>query len=188
MYDTYKLLQPLVCEMYEEESLEHLSELYSSTPDSLILASAYAKVFKLAIVINNSYWGLTEADMASFCLEKLDFCLRTFVQDRGVKFITYFSRVYKNKLREETEKLNRKKRKCILESINDLINVGVEDTYNLIEMLLPDTLTQREYQLCLLASEGYDRAYCAEKLGVSRMTICNMEKSLRVKLNGLQNC
>lgn len=188
MYDTYKLLEPLVYKTLLDETLEVIAEKYETMPDSRLLATAYAKVYKLAIVINNGFWGLTEADMASFCLEKLDFCLRTYIKDKGVKFITYFSRVYKNKLREETENLNRKKRKCILESINDLINVGVEDTYNLIEMLLPDTLTQKEYQLCLLESEGYDRAYCAEKLNVSRMTISNMEKSLRVKLNGLQNC
>lgn len=186
MYNTYKLLLPLVDDNLKVLSLEKLSDLYKQSQQSNILATAYTKIYKLATVVKNNYWGLTEEDYASFCLEKLDTCLKTYNNaDKKAKFSTYFCRVYGNKLREETEKLNYKKRKCILESINELVDIGIEDTYNLIEMILPNTLTQREYELCKLESEGYDKAYCAEALGVSRMTICNMEKSLRVKLSDL---
>lgn len=187
MYNTLKLLYPLIDKCYENYTLEQLSAEYQINSDPKILAKAYESIVKLAIVVKNKYWGLTEDDYASFCLERLDFCLRTYDLYCNTKFITYFCKVYGNKLREETEKLNYKKRKCILESINELINVGVEDTYNMIELLLPNTLTANEYKLCKLESEGYDRAFCAEVLGVSRMTIHNMEKSLRVKLAGLLN-
>lgn len=187
MYNTRKLLLPLIDAHYDDLTLEELCEEYKIKADARILASAYDKIYRLAIVINNNYWGLTEADYASHCLERLDFCLRTYDirPNRKAKFITYFCKVYGNKLREETEALNRKKRKCILTSINELINVGVEDTYNLIELLLPNTLTEKEYRLCMLESEGYDKQYCADALGVSRMTISNLEKSLRIKLADL---
>lgn len=185
MYETLKLLQPLINKETNDWTLEYCAYMYQREHASNILALAYSKIYKLATVVKNNYWGLTEEDYASFCLERLDFCLKTYDADAKAKFTTYFCRVYGNKLREETEKLNYKKRKCILESINEVIDMGVEDTHNLLEMMLPNTLTPREYELCKLESMGYDKAFCAEQLGVSRMTICNMEKSLRVKLSDL---
>ena len=155
MYSTYKLLQPLVDKNLDSYSLEELAFMYQQNSESRILATSYCKIYRLAIMLSNKYWGLTEADVASFCLEKLDMCLLTYQE--GSAFTTYFGKVFCNKLREETENLNRKKRKCILESINDLINVGVEDTYNLIEMMLPANLTSKERTLCIMESQGYDR-------------------------------
>lgn len=187
MNSTYKLLVPLMDSRYDLLSLEELAEEYQLKGDARVLAVAFDKIYKLAIIIKNKYWGLTEEDYASFCLERLDFCLRNYCIDRPANFATYFCTVYGNKLREETESLNRKKRKCILESIHDLIDVGVEDTYNLIEMMLPNTLTKNEYKLCLLESKGYTKKDCAEILGVSKMTIHNWEKSLQVKLVDLQS-
>lgn len=186
MYSTYKLLQPLTDKKLNSLTLEELALQYKVNADSKILATAYCKIFKLAIMLSNKYWGLNESDIASFCLEKLDLCLRTYNSESA--FTTYFGKVFCNKLREETENLSRKKRKCILESINNLINVGVEDTYNLIELMLPDTLTSKERKLCIMESEGYDRKDIAEELNVSRMTIHNMEKSLQIKLTDLRNC
>ena len=185
MNDTLRFMAPLVNPELNKLTLEELAYKYQESPTSSILATSYSKIFKLAISVKNKYWGLNDEDVASFCLEKLDFSLRTYTGD--AKFITYFCKVFSNKLREETENLNRKKRKCILESINDLINVGVEDTYNLIELMLPQNLTENEYKLCKLESKGYDRAYVANVLGVSRMTVHNIEKSLRIKLADLQN-
>lgn len=185
MNETLKFLAPLVDASLLKLSLNDLALLYQEKSDSHILATAYNKIFKLAITVKNKYWGLDEAEIASYCLEKLDFCLRTYTQ--GYQFTTYFCKVFSNKLREETENLNRKKRKCILESINDVVNIGVEDTYNIIEMLLPTNLTDREKTLCIMESEGYDRKDIADILGVSRMTVHNIEKSLKVKLVDLQN-
>lgn len=184
MSNTYKFMAPLVSNELKELTLNELAFMYQSNNDSRILATAYVKIYKLSISISNQFWGLNEDDLDSWCLEKLDYCLRTL--NPKFAFTTYFATVYRNKLREETEALNYKKRKCILVAINELITEGLEDTYNLLELMLPDTLTDREHELCILESEGYDRKYCAEQLGVSKMTISNMEKSLRVKLADLQ--
>lgn len=185
MYDTLKLLNPLVDIDLQKLPLETLAKMYQANSDARILATAYSNIYKLAILINEDYWGLDKTDYASFCLEKLDFCLRTFNQSN--KFTTYFSVVYRNKLREETEKLNYKKRKCLLQSINDIVETGVEDTYNLLELILPPNLTNKERVVCIMKSEGYENKDCAKELNVSKMTISNIEKSLRVKLATLQN-
>lgn len=185
MLKTLALLKPFVTEELGRCSLNDLALQYQAQPDPRILATAYNKIYKLATVVKNQYWGLNEDDVASFCLEELDKCLRSY--NGSSQFTTYFCTVFRNKLRTETESLNYKKRKCILESINDLINIGVEDTYNLIELLLPNTLTDKEYKLCMLESEGYSSRECAEIIGCSVMTISNMKKSLRIKLDGLQN-
>lgn len=183
--DTLKLLQPFINPHYNSLSLEELAIQYQLNAETAILATSFSKIFKLAIIIKNEYYGLDDTDIASWCLEKLDYCLKTFSGNN--KFSTYFSTVFKNKLREETERLNYKKRKGILESINELLDIGIDDTYNLIDMLLPKNLTDKEYTYCILASEGYDNSYIAQKLDVSRMTISNIRKSLKVKCETLQN-
>lgn len=183
MLAAYNLLKPLSSE--SDIPLESLAMQYQKCDTSTILATAYCKIFKLAIIINNEYYGLCEDDMASWCLEKLDMCLRTYNGQN--KFSTYFSKVYRNKLREETERLNYKKRKSILVSINEVIEEGVEDVYNLIELMLPKNLTSKEHTYCILASKGYDNAFIADNMNVSKMTISNIRKSLKVKLSTLQN-
>lgn len=185
MYDTLKLLSGLVDTDMLEWTLEELALEYQVAPNTKVLATAYDKIYRLAILINEQYWGLDKTDYPSFCLEKLDLCLKTYKAPG--KFTTYFSKVYQNKLREETEKLNYKKRKCLLQSINDIVETGVEDTYNLLELILPSNLTSREREVCLMKSEGYENKDCAERLNVSKMTISNIEKSLRIKLSTLQN-
>ena len=185
MLNTLKMLKPLIADEMRGLTLNELALMYQETHDCRILATSYSKIYKLAISISNNFWGLSESDLASFCLEKLDYCLLTYKPD--FQFTTYFSTIFRNKLREETEALNYKKRKCILVSINELINIGIEDTYDILEMFIPSNLTDREYKLCKLESIGYDKKDCAKKLGVSTMTICNMEKSLRNKFNCLQN-
>lgn len=184
MDKTLKMFRPFIDKELGEKSLGELAYLYQSSPTSNILATSFEKIFKLAVSVSGKYWGLDDEDVASWCLEKLDYCLKTY--NGKASFQTYFSRVFSNKLREETEKLNYKKRKCILESLNEIIDIGLEDTYNLLDMLLPRDLTTNEKGYCMLASQGYDNTYIAEILDVSRMTVSNIRKSLRVKCSSLQ--
>lgn len=185
MYRTKEFLKSSVSTSYMTLTLEEIASKYQIQPDIALFSTAFYKVFNLCIDIQQKYWGLNEDDVASWCLEKLDYCLKTY--KTGNKFSTYFYKVFFNKLREETEALNYKKRKGVLVSINELLNTGIEDTYNFLELLLPKGLTDKEYKYCLLASDGYDKKYIADELQVSRMTICNIEKSLRNKLFTLQN-
>jgi RNA polymerase sigma factor (sigma-70 family) len=185
MEKTRRLFNPFVDNELLGESLNELAFKYQEMPTTVILATSFEKTFKLAQLIQNQYYGLNEEDVVSWYLEKLDLCLKTY--DGTAQFQTYFAKVFRNKLREETEKQNYKKRKCILESINDIMEIGLEDTYNVIDMLLPKDLTSKEHDYCILASQGYDNAYIAQQLDVSRMTISNIRKSLKVKCIDLQN-
>lgn len=185
MYDTLKLLKPFIQVSLNDYPLENLALFYQSKPDTNILATAFSKLFNLIFKIKDEYWGLDETDIASWSLEILDKCLRTY--NGLAKFTTYYAKCFRNKLREETEKQNYKKRKCILVSINDVVEEGLCDVYNLIDLLLPKNLTDKEKTYCLLASKGYDNSFIADVLGVSRMTISNIRKSLQIKLATLQN-
>ena len=185
MNDTLKLLQPFIIESSDDITLETLAGIYKVQPHTRALATGFYKLFRLICKIKDEYWGLDETDVASWSLEILDKCFHTY--DGTAKFITYYAKCLRNKLREETEKKNYKKRKCILVSINEVVEEGICDVYNLIDMLLPETLTYKEKLYCLLASKGYDNSFIADILGVSRMTISNIRKSLKVKLATLQN-
>ena len=185
MEKTKRLLQPFVEGDLLKLPLNELAIMYQETPTTNILATSFEKTFKLVMLIKNEYYGLNEDDIVSWYLEKLDMCLRTY--NGKAQFQTYFATVFRNKLREETERINYKKRKCILESINDIVEIGLDDTYNLIDMLLPNNLTQKEHDYCILASEGYDNSFIADELSVSRMTISNIRKSLKVKCIDLQS-
>lgn len=183
MNNTLKLLAPLADLKLSNESLETLALMYQQKAETVILATCFLKVFSLIHKLSNNYWGLTSEDIASWSLEKLDMCLKNYNSENS--FSTYYYVVLKNKFREETEKLNYKKNKCILCSINELVEMGIEDTYNFIEMILPTNLTEKEFIYCELASQGYDNAYIADFLQVSKMTISNIRKSLKVKFETL---
>ena len=57
MYNTYKLLAPLMDYNYYDLSLEELAEEYQISSNSKILAVSFDKIYKIALVIKNQYWG-----------------------------------------------------------------------------------------------------------------------------------
>lgn len=187
MVDTLNMLKPYVKSDLCKLTLVELAYMYQINGNDDILASSYEKLYKLAINISNKYWGLDKDDIESNCLYQLDFCLRTFDSTKSDSFISYFSKCLSNKFRELTEGINCLKRKCILEPIDNALDIGVSDVYSVLELLLPNNLTKSELAYCELASQGYDNTYIANYLKVSRMTICNIRKSLKVKLSPLQN-
>ena len=186
MNSTLTTLSPYIKEELYKLSYGQLAEMYKSKNSNDVLSSCYKKIYKLVIIINEKYWGLNEDDYESYCLELLDFCLKTFNTDSSSSFVSYFSTCYKNKLRELTESLNYKKRKCILEPLDSILDYGVFGDYDFLDELLPNTLTYKERMYCELVSKGYDNSYVQEVLNVSRMTICNIRKSLKIKLSSLQ--
>lgn len=187
MVDTLNMLKPYIQQDLCKLTLVELAYMYQLDSNDDILASSYEKIYKLAMTISKKYWGLDEADIESNCLYQLDFCLRTYDTTKSNSFISYFSKCLSNKFRELTESINYLKRKCILEPIDNALDIGVSDVYNTLELLLPSNLTKSELAYCELASQGYDNTYIANYLKVSRMTICNIRKSLKVKLSTLQN-
>ena len=173
-------------------SLEQLSSLYRLTHEQSIIAEAFDQLKKLIVISNNQYPQFDISDTISFALEKLEMCLLTYVPGSNTKFSTYFIKVYKNKLREESQSLNTHKR-CVVynsTSLNYLMEEGFDVATNKnidsLTFVLPKTLTPREHQYCqLLAMDYGSNKDIANHMNVSVMTLCNMRKSLRNKLEYL---
>jgi len=176
-------------ESVKNTSLEQLSSMYRQKPNDYIIAEAFYKLSNLIYLNGNHYPHIESCDQASFALEKLQMCLLTYVPGSTNKFSTYFCRVFKNKLREESQKLNYHKR-CVMfnsSSLNSLVEngfdvVGDNDIQTRL-LCLPNTLTDRELQYCKLLAMNYgSNKEIADELNVSVMTLCNMRRSIKYKL------
>ena len=188
MISTLKTLSTLIINETLEMTLEEIAVAYREDLNPSLLAAAFAKTYKLIINISNHYYGLTQDDIASFSLEKLDYCLQTYDEDKAA-FSTYFYTNLKNKFREETQYLNTQKRKVIFYS--DSYDMMVENGFDLespepiketIDNLESYGLTEKEMTYCDLILKDFTNAEISELLGVSVMTLSNMRKKLREKL------
>lgn len=189
MLKTLNTLSTLIIEETRDMSLEQIAEAYGESLNPSLLALAFEKTFKLIINISAKYYGLTNEDIASFSLEKLDICLQTYKNGQA-GFSTYFTATLMNKFREETEALNTQKRKALFYS--DSYELMVENGYDLVACTLEEdeivyslqeyNLTQREMEYCNLILSDFNNAEISSKLGVSVMTLSNMRKKLREKL------
>lgn len=191
MITTLKTLSTLIINETLEMTLEEIAVAYREDLNPSLLAAAFAKTYKLIINISNHYYGLTQDDIASFSLEKLDFCLQTYNDDKAA-FSTYFSTNLKNKFREETQYLNTQKRKVMFYS--DSYDAMVENGFDLespeqmretTDNLASYGLTEREMAYCDLILKDFTNVEISKQLGVSVMTLSNMRKKLRKKLRSL---
>ena len=190
MQETYKMLAGLMQNKYKNLTLEQLAIEYQKELNPSILAESFVRSYNFIFQTASGYYGLTEQDIASHALERLDYCLQTY--QPGNKFLTYYGTVLKNKFREETQYLNTYKRKAIFHSASyevmvdngfDLVACAQEDeTTNLVEDLREQGLEDREIQYCLYLLIGESNADIAKKMGCTIMTLCNMRKRMRIKL------
>lgn len=192
METTTKILNNYRDEQIKGLSLEQLSSLYRETHYQCIIAEAFEQLKRLIVINSRQYPQFESCDSISYALEKLEMCLLTYVPGSTNKFSTYFSRVYKNKLREESQYLNTHKRKVIYNStsLNYLIEEGFDvvgdKNINSTNLFLPESLTDQEKLYCVLLAMDYGtNKEIADYMGVSVMTLCNMRKRLREKLECL---
>lgn len=191
MRATTKTLQQYRNAKVKNVSLEELSSMYRSNQVDYIVAEAYMKVTDVIFNIYKKYTHLELCDCVSYALEKLEMCLLTYVPGCNTKFTTYFGQVFKNRLREETQRLNWNKR-CVVFNSTSLQGL-MEDGFDVIggnevscPITLPDNLTINEQIYCkLLAMDYGTNKEIAEFMNVSVMTLCNMRRSLREKLKCL---
>ena len=192
MNGTLKLLSTLIIEDTRNMSLEQIAEAYRESLNPSLLALAFEKTYKLIINISAKYYGLTNEDIASFSLEKLDICLQTYKSGQA-NFSTYFTTTLMNKFREETQALNTHKRKAMffsdsyeamLEYGFDLVATTCEDD-EIMDTLTQYKLTEKELQYCSLILNGWSNFEISEILEVSIMTLSNMRKKLRQNLSPL---
>jgi DNA-binding NarL/FixJ family response regulator len=191
MLRTLNILSTLIIEDTRDMSLEQIAEAYKESLNPSLLALAFKKTYKLIINISAKYYGLTNEDIVSFSLEKLDICLQTYKNGQA-NFSTYFTRTLMNKFREETEALNTQKRKALfysdsyelmVENGYDLIACAEEDDF--IESLHEYNLTTEELRYCELLLSGWTNKDISNKMKVSVTTLSNMRKKLKKKLRPL---
>lgn len=190
MQETYKMMLGLTQNKYKDLSMEQLANEYQKDFDPSILAESFVRSFNFILQMSSHYYGLTDQDIASHALERLDYCLQTYQQ--GNKFLTYYGTVLKNKFREETQYLNTHKRKAIFHSSSyeamvdngfDLVASTQEvETANLVEDLREHGLEDKEIEYCLYLLMGESNADIAKNMGCTIMTLCNMRKRMRIKL------
>ena len=193
MWGTYKMLVGLTQDKYKNLSMEQLALEYQKELNPSILAESFVRNYSFIFQIASGYYGLTEQDIASHALERLDYCLQTYQQGR--KFLTYYGTVLKNKFREETQYLNTHKRKVIFHSPSyevmvdngfDLVACAQEDEItDLIEDLRERGLEDKEIRYCFYLLMGESNANIAKSMGCTIMTLCNMRKKLKKKLGDL---
>lgn len=192
MLKTLNMLSTLIIEDTRDMSLEQIAEAYRESLNPSLLALAFEKTYKLIINISAKYYGLTNEDIASFSLEKLDTCLQTYKSGQA-NFNTYFTTTLMNKFREETEALNTQKRKVLffsdsyeamVENGFDLVAATCEDD-EIMDTLTQYKLTEKEFQYCNLILNGWNNSEISKMMGVSTMTLSNMRKKLREKLRPL---
>ena len=187
MISTLQTLQTIITPETRQMTLEDMATAYREDLNPSLLAAAFTKTYNLIINISNNYYGLTADDIASYSLEKLDYCLQT--HDERAAFSTYFTVNLKNKFREETQSLNTQKRKAIFYS--DSYDTMIENGYDIegpdlvthqIKDLSSYGLNDREMEYCHLIIKDYTNTEISKMLGVSVMTLSNMRKKLREKL------
>lgn len=189
MLRTLNMLSNIIMKDTQDMTLEQIAEVYGESLNPSLLALAFKKTFKLIIYVSRNYYGLTDEDIASFSLEKLDDCLLTYKNDQA-SFSTYFTRTLHNKFREETQALNTQKRKALF--FSDSYEVMVENGFDLIATTCEDdeiidtltqyNLTEKELQYCDLILSDWSNSEISKMMGVSIVTLSNMRKKLREKL------
>jgi len=185
MLQTRKMMLEIAIK--ERLTLEEIAIRYKKVENPALLAKAFLNLFGFISEKSKTFSLLAEEDIASISLQKLHESLLLFEAERNFKFITYFGNVLHNEFRTEMQKITTQKRKTIYnttpimetDSFDD--NCLVDSEFK--EVLDNIDLTEMENKYCkLLASNWGSNKDIAKLLGVSVMTLCNMRKRIKEKL------
>lgn len=186
MENTLKLMKSILNgkERYTNEN--ELIKEYQEKLSPNILAYFYVNNFGLIVRISKLYPLLSTEDIASFCLQELDKCLQNYNSCLNVKFITYFSKCFKNKLRVEIESIQTQKRKSILnyvplENIIETYTQDIELT-NINTILDKYNLNKIERLQCKLLNYGYSIKEIAHILKQASITIYKRNDKIKQKI------
>lgn len=186
MEETLKMMREILIGKEKGIDEKELINEYKKDLQPNILAYFYSNNFGVIYSTSNLYPILTEEDKASFCLQELDKCLLNFDNNYDVKFITYFIRCYKNRLRMETEQLNTQKRKIIINytPVHEVEEkIYTEDLLQDINILLEDyNLTDLEKLQCKLLNAGYSMKEIGKLLKQATITIYKRNDNIKKKI------
>jgi len=184
MEETLKMMKSILTGKEKEQDEKELIENYQKELLPNILAYFFTSNIGIIMKANKLYPILDEEDKASFCLQEMDKCLRNYNLENNNKFITYFVKCYKNRLRMETEQLLTQKRKAIL-NYEELNEITYNNTYEIesVDLLLENyTLSKTEKNLCQLLYLGYSPKEIAKKLCYNVATIYHYIHKIQQKI------
>lgn len=174
-----------VAVMYEAQDVDNR--------DPVLLSYVFCKLFPYMIRTTSKYYHLTEADIASLCVEELHASMIDYESDRGAKLITLFDRYINRRLVQATKDLAYDKRKAnvnVSEFETSLANYEHHDLaleeIELLESIKQMNLTEREIKYCeiVLKSSGkVNNSDIAKTLGITSAGIKYIRDSLCKKLD-----
>lgn len=175
MYETLKMMKSIITGEESKTDEKKLIETYKENLFPNILAYLYINNFGIISKTAELYPKLDDMDKASFCLQELDSCLQNYNSDKNTKFITFFIKCYKNRLRMETQRIMANKRKSFLfvQNLSEINNIGNDYLdYQDIELILNNyNLTTVEKKYCKLLNEGYSIKEIADKVYLKPISI-----------------
>ena len=183
MQETLKMMKSILTGEEGKVDEKELIKEYQEKLSPNILAYFYSDNYGLFCKINTLYPIINEEDKASFCLQELDKCLLEY--NFSTKFMTYFCKCYKNRLRMETEKLMTYKRRINI-TISNIDNSNLIEESNIIEneelLLNQYNLNNKEKEQCKLLNAGYTITEISNILKVKPITLYKRLEKIKQKV------
>ena len=171
------------------KTLEVIALEYQESKNPSLLAASFDRLHELIWKLSNKHIILSDADVASISLERLDYAMQMYKGDKA-SFITFYHSILFNALRKAYQDANRVKSKAIhySNSLDTMIECGydVESYYtqdNLDEMYEDAQLDLRERKYCQLILEGYNQSEIATMFGVSGAMVTHIKNKIKSKLS-----
>lgn len=169
MIGTLEMMKSIITGKEEQRTENELIQEYQKTYLPNILAYFYSLHFGIINRTSLLYPILNDDDKASFCLQELDKCLQKFDFEKENKFITYFIKCYRNRLRMETEALMTQKRKANI-CFDDITNIDIYKDFEIndVDLILENyNLTDSQKKQCKLLHLGYSMSEISKMIGKS---------------------
>ena len=193
MFETYASLMPLAQLHTGTTNLVEISDLYKLQEDPILLAHVFCKNFGIIVLESKKYFGVSEEDKASWAVEELHKALLAYDAARGASVQVFFSRCLNNRLRSETQSLNRHRRKANtncqeFEAMSEISAAYTESAYahvELVETLAQLNLSDRELDYCKIVMDYYPHVKdtdIAKSFGVSSAAIHYLKEGIEQKL------
>lgn len=187
MYKTKKMMESILIGKESKVDEIKLIKEYQEKLSPNILAYFYCNNFGIIQRTSLFYPIITEEDKASFCLQELDKCLQIYKKEYDTKFITFFIKCYKNRLRMEMQLLNTNKRKTIFNSsqvelYSDILYYENDIIENVEDILNNYNLTNYEKKQCELLDKGYTITEIADMLKLKPITIYKRLEKIKQKI------
>lgn len=176
MENTRALMRGLITKESAQLTYGELAQSYKDGLNPIYLATAFDRLYLLIHKIGKKFISLSEHDLASYSLQKLDTCLKMYDETYATNFTSYFSlslhrfldQVYNTKAKKQE-----RREMCEPDYVfNDLEHIDrdqqlFEFTHDLQKL----NLTVSQYVLISLLMQGKPKKHIAKDFNISKVTL-----------------